>query len=874
MSLLKVALEYLAANITTIPIALDGSKAPATDSWRRFIKEPPTEKQLRAMFAQASGIAVLGGPTSGGLEIIDFDKADAYAPWCDLVEHIAPGLLARLPVVKTPNGYHVYIRSESPEGNQKLAKTLVPCGDTHTEGKCTSCRGTGMKEKTAIETRGTGGYVIAPPSPAKVHPSGVLYALQGSVALTDTPMLTAEERGILISSARSFNEVVKESKSDRAAASSTPSGKGRAGDDFNARVSWREILMPHGWTIIRELGNVIHWQRPGKDGKGISATTGFCGDKLWVFSSNAQPFDAERAYAKFSAYGHLNHGGDFKAAARALKDQGFGDQRIPQQPRLDTSKWGELNDRLDNAFAPQQDVAKGWHLDSIPDAPLPSDEDAPPDLAPSAAKIEHITAQRLEGLMEDDPAAFMQPDVFPRIMALKTTDKAEWVRVGDLLRRLKKKEAFNRAVKDFEREQQRRPTSDGWRSGLTYKTNKDGEQTLERTVANLSLILREDPAWRGVLALNTLSNRIVTRTAPPFERDIAKPWSDTDSLATRAWIEVNYCAGIKTNDVHEAVILAASMQKFNPLVDYVNGLESPDGESSLDTWLVDIFGVENTEYTRAVGRRWMISAIARALHPGVKADCVLILEGDQGMKKSSVLAQLCPNESWFIDGLSDFGSKDQKEEIEGKWIVELGELKGFGKELEQIKAFTSRTTEKYRPSYGRFTVETPRTCIFAGTVNPDNVGYLRDVTGNRRFWPVRCRKAAPTITPAMRDKLWAEARDAYLAGLGQAERDERTKWWIDPHERELHAAAIEQQEARVEVDVWHDAVAEYITGKDDVSINEILKHIGVKLEQAKASEGQRVGRILKMLRWEKYRSTLGTRPWRYRPPAAQLQLVA
>jgi predicted P-loop ATPase len=866
VSVLEAALEYLAAGITTIPIAMDGSKAPFTFpgdkgpfKWQPLSKKRPTEAQIRKLFKHASGIAILGGPVSGDLEIIDFDLADRFDMFAELAAGLAPGLLELCPVVKTPNGYHLYLRAPNIQGNLKLARTREHYG--------------AKKSNVAVETRGVGGYVLAPPSPAECHPSGKLYEHHSGPKVTDVPTLTAEQRDTLISIARSLNEVADDDKSvarEEAKPRKDDGSAKKPGEDFDERATWHEVLEPHGWSAVHRVGDKTYWRRPGKQDGGISATTGHCGTKLWVFSSNAAPFDAERAYNKFSAYGLLNCGGDFAQASRELRAKGYGsplERKVRQlEPvRPTPAKWDELNAGLDRI--------NGQPPPPALEAPPLDDSDAPHDITPSI-KAERMTAERLEFMMDNDIAAVMRPGIFERVLAIESEDKAEWLLVCDLLRRRKQKDSFNRAVKEHKRKARVANHSDGWRGALTYRTNNDGDQILDRSLANISLILREDAAWKGVLALNTMSNRIVTRDDTPFERDPKVPWSDNDSLATRAWLESNYGLQLKTNDAHEGVILAASIQKFNPLVEYLDGLESHDKEL-LDTWLVDIFGVEDTPYARAVGRRWMISAVARALDPGCKADCVLILEGDQGMKKSSVLAQLCPSDSWFIDGLSDFGSKDQKEEIEGKWIVELGELKGFGKELEAIKAFTSRTTEKYRPSYARFTVEAPRTCVFAGTVNPDNVGYFRDVTGNRRFWPVRCRKLAPTITPELRDRLWAEARDAYRAGFAQKERDETTKWWIDPHERDLYKAALEQQEARVEVDVWHDSVAHYLIGRDDTSVNEILAHIGISLDKLKQVEGQRVGRILRMLRWEKYRANnVAARPWRYRAPGGNLSLLA
>jgi putative DNA primase/helicase len=370
------------------------------------------------------------------------------------------------------------------------------------------------------------------------------------------------------------------------------------------------------------------------------------------------------------------------------------------------------------------------------------------------------------------------------------------------------------------------------------------------------LIFTNDPAWLGCLAFDEFSNKIVTRTKPPFKRQ-AGEWGDADALECKTWIEQAYGLRPTTPAICEAILMVAKRSAFNALQDYLNGLEDDSGEEALDTWLVDFFGAPDTPYTRAVGAKWLIAAVARAYDPGCKVDTVLILEGKQGLKKSRVLEQLCPRLDWFTDGLSDFGSKAQAEEVEGKWIVELGELKGFGKELEQIKAFVTRRAENYRPAYARYAVHSPRKCVFAGTVNPNHAGYFRDETGNRRYWPVECTKQAPEMTPGMRDRLWAEAKKRYLAG---------DKWWIE--DEELQKAATEEQEKRVYIDPWHELIEEAIEGEHSTSVDEVLAALNVDKSKRSTAEAMRVGRVLTALKWIRYQDRLqnGRRVWRYANP--------
>ena len=321
---LNTALAYLRAGLSFLPIKRDGSKAPDVKEWTSYMKRRPTEAEAQNWFGRPDppGIGVVGGAVSGGLECIDFDvQAESHYPqWCELVEAEAPGLLARLCVVKTPRpGFHVRYRcTETPiPGSVKLAvDPTLPAND-----------------RTLIETRGEGGYAIAPGSPPECHSSGRRYEYDGDVSLAETPTLTAAEREILLRCARSFNREAAET-----AAPEKERGTGlRPGDDYNRRgPDWSEILT--GWAVAKEFPDgKRYWRRPGKE-KGWSATTGVCTSKAGVelfacFSENAAPFAGASggkscsAYSKFAAFTLLKHGGDFKAAAKDLADQGYGDHR-------------------------------------------------------------------------------------------------------------------------------------------------------------------------------------------------------------------------------------------------------------------------------------------------------------------------------------------------------------------------------------------------------------------------------------------------------------------------------------------------------------------------------------------------------------------
>lgn len=807
------ALELYHSGLTVIPVALDGSKSPAVSSWRSFYETRPTAEQVGAMFTQPSGLAILGGKSSGGLEIVDFDIADAWPEWADLLECEAPGLLATLPVVKTPKGYHVYFRSEACEGNKKLAMVLNPAFDPENPRKA-------PRTLTKVETRGHGGYVLAPPSPAECHPTGKLYEHLQGPPLTAIPALTIEQRKIVLDCARSLNEVVEDIQPQRTNTGKT--GEGRPGDDFEKSATWEEILQPAGWSIVRQRGEVTYWRRPGKDDKGISATTGArgSGGKFFVFSSNAHPFDGNRAYGKFFAHTLLNHGGDFQSAARELGKRGLGKQR--QQP---SKKFGEL----------------------VQSAPPPTDNDAPPffDDAPPLdddGLVTPIKAAELDDMLDDDPAAWIRPGVFERIFSMRE-DKPEFLLIGDVLRRRKKKNEFNKAIKEHEQKQKRQTHSEGWRAELLFREMKDGTTVMETCLNNLIEYLNNDPAWVGVIAHDDFMTQIVTRRPPPYNRKSLR-WADEDALAVKRWFERNTPMRPNIALVCEAILCVAKDHAYSSQIEYLETLNDHMGESVIDTWLIDCFGAPDTRYVREVGRKWLISAVARAFKPGCKVDTVLVLEGSQGLKKSRALQQLCPQPAWFTDGLSEFGSKAQAEEIEGKWIVELGELKGISKDIDQTKAFVTRQAENYRPAYARYTINSPRKCVFAGTVNPGNVGYLKDETGNRRFWPVTCTKQSPEITQELRDKLWFEARRLYEQG---------EIWWFE--DETVIAEAEAEQKQRLAIDPWTERVEDYLIGKDSVSTHEIINEC-IKIEIGRQTLGDvaRVGKILAALDWKKYRA--------------------
>jgi hypothetical protein len=365
-------------------------------------------------------------------------------------------------------------------------------------------------------------------------------------------------------------------------------------------------------------------------------------------------------------------------------------------------------------------------------------------------------------------------------------------------------------------------------------------------LANAIAAFRHAPEWGGVLAFNEFEHGTVALKPAPWGVVPRGEWTDhEDRLAEKQGVLVSVeVAG-------QAVQTAARDRAFHPVKTYLQGVHW-DGVERIASWLSTYLGAEDTDYSRAVGSRWLISAIARIFRPGAKADCCLILEGPQGIRKSTALRTLAGD--YFTDELADLGSKDAAMQIRGVWIIELSELDSLShSEVARIKAFMSRTTDRFRPPYGMRLVESPRQCIFAGTVNHST--YLRDETGGRRFWPIACGRIDVDALARDRDQLWAEAKAKFESGA---------VWWLET--ADLVQMASDQQIERYEGDPWEEVIGPWVESRPSASISEVLEKC---LQKAQAlwtqTDKNRAARCLRALGWERYRERHGSRlEWRYR----------
>jgi hypothetical protein len=315
-------------------------------------------------------------------------------------------------------------------------------------------------------------------------------------------------------------------------------------------------------------------------------------------------------------------------------------------------------------------------------------------------------------------------------------------------------------------------------------------------LANVITALSYADEWHGLLSFNEFTSEVVTQRPTPWKTPAGSKWTDTDDSRCAAWLqrEEHILAGSKV--VAEAVQVVARDHSFHPVRTYLKGLQW-DNQPRIDTWLTTYLGVENNKYSRAVGRCWLISAVTRIFRPGCQCDYMLLLEGPQGLQKSTALRELTGDE-WFADRLSDLSSKDAHIELLGKWIIEMGELPNLrGVTLERFKAFITARFDRFRPPYGRRTVEHPRQCVLAASSN--NKEPFIDPTGNRRIWPVECGVINIPRIKADRDQLWAEAHQSFT---------KNESWWLNTPE--LNRLAEEEQDAHYEPGVWDEIILPWI----------------------------------------------------------------
>lgn len=303
-----------------------------------------------------------------------------------------------------------------------------------------------------------------------------------------------------------------------------------------------------------------------------------------------------------------------------------------------------------------------------------------------------------------------------------------------------------------------------WRKKLEYET-RGSETVLKNTLRNLRLILENDPNLKAIV-FNQLADGMEIKGTVPWSHP-ARFWRDQDDAQLISYIDERYGTFSQRNyDI--AVTKVSDDRSYHPIRERFAAMPPWDGVPRADTVLIDYLGAQDTPYVRAVTRKILCAAYMRVHYPGIKFDYIVVLNGAQGIGKSTLIAVL--GMEWFSDSLSlsDMNDKTAAEKLQGYWIHEIGEMAGMKKaDLEKVKAFVSRQDDKYRASFGRRVTPHPRQCIFFGTTNSEN-GYLRDITGNRRFWNVKVSgrgKYRPwDLDEETVEQIWAEAKVLAEAG--------------------------------------------------------------------------------------------------------------
>jgi predicted P-loop ATPase len=344
---------------------------------------------------------------------------------------------------------------------------------------------------------------------------------------------------------------------------------------------------------------------------------------------------------------------------------------------------------------------------------------------------------------------------------------------------------------------------------------------------NMLLHIRHERALAGLFALDERSRHIVLTRAAPWGGQTTphRLLTDADITGLVCLLETRTLRP-KFNDAKRAIQYAAFENPVNPVRDRLAALEW-DGTARLDHWTVDFLGAADTSFARQAGAKWLISAVARILRPGCKVDTMLVLEGPQGARKSSALASLAAvlGENTFSDRLSKLDGKDAVIELQGQVIVEIAELDAFrNSAVSLIKAFLSRQVDKIRLPWDATVTELARSCVFAGTVNPGGAGWMHDVTGGRRFWPIEVGTIDIAGLTEIAPQIWAEAATRYAAG---------EEWWLTDAVviSEANRAAMD----RTDEDVWAPYIDGHLIGRDRVTVAQILEALGME----KSKQGDR-----------------------------------
>ncbi len=384
----------------------------------------------------------------------------------------------------------------------------------------------------------------------------------------------------------------------------------------------------------------------------------------------------------------------------------------------------------------------------------------------------------------------------------------------------------------------------------------DRQQPLSN-LANAMTALESAPELADMFARDEMATaELLMRPVPGTEEAREpdqfrpRPVSDSDVSAAQRLLQIAGLRGLTRETTHQAIALRAGQRRFHPVRDYLESLEW-DGIPRLPKWLSYYLGAEQTPYTAEIGRMFLITMVARIFEPGCKADYMMVLEGEQGIGKSTACAVL--GGAWFSDALPDLTqAKDASQHLRGKWLLEVPEMHSLGRANSALlKSFITRTEERYRPPYGLREVLEPRQCVFIATQNLGE--YLRDETGARRFWPVRVSAVDISALRHDRDQLFAEAVHRYREG------EQR---WPD---RDFEALYVKpQQDARFETDAWEEAISPWLARLDPArtTIMDVAQGaLNLAVERLGTQDQRRITACLTRAGWRQHKATGGKRMW-------------
>lgn len=372
---------------------------------------------------------------------------------------------------------------------------------------------------------------------------------------------------------------------------------------------------------------------------------------------------------------------------------------------------------------------------------------------------------------------------------------------------------------------------------LRMKVKADGTVVgPEASLLNAAAIFRLDAHWKGRVKKDLFSHDVLLDD---------KPVSDVDEIEAAIWLDERYKIDVSVLVARQAMQVVAEGNAVHPVREYLRSLKW-DGLERLDGWLSDFCGAPKKKIIRAYSRRWMISAVARVMQPGCKVDTTLIIQGDQGIGKSTAFAILSGG-VWFSDTAVNLKDKDAMAALQGVWIYEFAELDTVRRvEQTAVKAFLTSRVDRFRPSYGRNFIRAERQCVIVGTTN--DLGFLRDRTGSRRFWPVQVGQVDIEALTRVRDQLWAEALAAYKSG---------EQWHLTEDEEERRKAS---EHLFVEEDAWTEAIEAWLRKQPDARVSSLsvwTEGLGKRGGDLTQSHRRRVIDVLLKLGCEKVHTRKG-----------------